>query len=154
MKLEEMPRAGSCLIDKETYIYEELTRQRSLGFVQDIDEEVTRCVYRAFSALNFLSLMMKSSSTSLCREGTFHMGDLSPAFRGTKEGQSVLAMAVPQVSLIHDNQSAKVAHFRVDILCPLTSLIPMDIFYINPNINITTTKMNNISLRASFLKLH
>ena len=27
------------------------------------------------------------------KEGTFHMGDLFPAFRGTKDGQNVLVLA-------------------------------------------------------------
>ena len=45
------------------------------------------------------------------------MGALFPAFRGTKEGQSVLlAMAVFQVSLILNNEYAKVAYLGAT--CP------------------------------------
>lgn len=44
----------------------------------------------------------------------FHMGGLFPALRGTKDGQNVLlAPAISSVSLIHNNQYAKVAYFRV-----------------------------------------
>ena len=40
------------------------------------------------------------------------MGALFPGFRGTKEGQSVLlALAVSQVTLIQNNQYAKVSYF-------------------------------------------
>ena len=38
------------------------------------------------------------------------MGDLFPAFRGTKEGQSVLAVNVSQVTIIPNNQYATVAY--------------------------------------------
>lgn len=42
------------------------------------------------------------------------MGGLFPALRGTKDGQNVLlAPAISSVSLIHNNQYAKVAYFRV-----------------------------------------
>ena len=45
------------------------------------------------------------------------MGDLFSAFKGTEEGQSVLlAQAVSQVTLILNNQYAKVAYFEV--ACP------------------------------------
>ena len=48
------------------------------------------------------------------------MGYLFPDFRGTKEGQSVLlALAVSQVTLIQNNQCAKVAYFRVAYSAPL-----------------------------------
>ena len=48
-------------------------------------------------------------SASQYREGTFHVGDLFPAFKGRKEDQSVLLLvrAVPEVTLIQNNQYAK-----------------------------------------------
>ena len=43
-------------------------------------------------------------------------GNLVPAFRGTEEGQSVLALAISQVTLIRNTQYAKVAY--VGMACP------------------------------------
>ena len=40
----------------------------------------------------------------------FHMGDLFPAFRGTREGLSVLALVVFQIASIQNNQYGIVAH--------------------------------------------
>ena len=60
-----------------------------------------RFVYTGFLALNSLRLAIRMS-LSWYREGTFHMGDLLPAFGGDREeGQSVpLASAISQVTLI------------------------------------------------------
>lgn len=48
------------------------------------------------------------------------MGDLFSAFRGTKEGQSILSVpAVSQVTLIQINKYAKVAYFGITYSAPL-----------------------------------
>lgn len=48
------------------------------------------------------------------------MGDLFPILRGTKKGHSVhLALAVPQVTSIQNNQCAKVAYFGEVHTAPL-----------------------------------
>ena len=45
------------------------------------------------------------------------MGDLFPAFRETKDGQSALLIsAVPYINLIQNNPYAKVAYFQA--ACP------------------------------------
>ena len=52
------------------------------------------------------------------------MGDLSPAFRRTKESKSVLlVLAVSQVPLIQNNQYAKVVYFGVTYSEPLHYLL-------------------------------
>ena len=62
-------------------------------------------VYTAFLALNSLSLVIRMPFyPPATRSVVFHMGDFSPAFRGSKEGQSDLfALAVSQVPLIQNN---------------------------------------------------
>ena len=53
----------------------------------------------------------KDVSTSGAGRGAFPWGELSPVFRGKKEGQSVfLSLAVSQVTLIQNNQYAKVEY--------------------------------------------
>lgn len=44
------------------------------------------------------------------------MGNLCSAFQGAGEGQSVLVLAIFKVTLIQNNQYARVAHFRA--VCP------------------------------------
>lgn len=54
----------------------------------------------ALLALNSLTLVTRMPLPSWYREGSFHMGDLSPALRGTKEGQRTLfALAISPVLL-------------------------------------------------------
>ena len=51
------------------------------------------------------------------------MGGLFPAFRVTKEGQSVLlALAASQVTLIQNNQYAKLAYFGVAYSAPIQNI--------------------------------
>ena len=48
------------------------------------------------------------------------MGDLSPTFRGTKEGQSVLLVpVVSQATLVQNNQYTNMAYFGVTNSEPL-----------------------------------
>lgn len=49
-------------------------------------EELTRFVYTVFLALNFLPLAVEMTST-FQGQGTFYMGELSSAFKRTKESQ-------------------------------------------------------------------
>lgn len=62
----------------------------------------------------------KDVSLSPCAEGgTFHAGDLFPVFRETERGHSVLLVpTVFQVTLVQDNQDAKVAHCGAACLEP------------------------------------
>lgn len=60
-----------------------------------------------------LIFLTKRKENKECRESIFHMGNLFPAFRETKEGQSaLLVLAASQVTLIQNNQYAIVEYFR------------------------------------------
>lgn len=81
--------------------------------------EVTRFVYTAFSALNSLSQVIRMFLSPWYRKGTLHMEDLSPAFRGMKEAESVLlAPALSQVTVIQNNQHAKVVCLGIAYSAP------------------------------------
>lgn len=69
-----------------------------------------------FSALNFLSLVIRMGFTFQLQRQYPHMGNLFPAFGGTGEGQNVLALAVSSVTLIKNNQYCKVAYLGA--ACP------------------------------------
>ena len=49
------------------------------------------CLYRLIS-LSSLSPVTRMPPPFWYKEGTFHLRDLFPAFRGTKEGQNVLIL--------------------------------------------------------------
>lgn len=61
------------------------------GIVVLISEKVTQLVNVFLIALNFLFLVIRMSPTFLYREGTFHMGDLFPAFSRIEEAQNVFS---------------------------------------------------------------
>lgn len=68
------------LLDKQTINLWRNDKAERFGLGIISGEDLTRFVYAAFPALNFLSLAVEMTST-LQGQGTFHMGELSPAFR-------------------------------------------------------------------------
>lgn len=65
-----------------------------MEFGLKISPKKKKFISTAFFATKCLSLVIRMSLKrhSQCREGASHMGDLFSAFRGTKEGLSVLAL--------------------------------------------------------------
>lgn len=67
----------------------------------------------------------KDNFHSLYGEGTFHVGDLFPAFTGIKKGQGVfLAPTISQATLTPNNQYAKVVYVGLAYSAPLHSAHP------------------------------
>lgn len=92
--------------------------------------KVAKFAYIAFLALNSLSLM-RMPSTLQVQGGCLSHGEFISGFRETKEGQCVLlAPAVSQVTLIQNNQYAKVASFGMAYSAPPHVLIYVSLFQI------------------------
>lgn len=98
---------------RKPYIYEELTKQRSLGLGQLISKEVARFVDASFLAMNFLSGDKDVSLPPGARRVTAPQR-FSSCFKGDKgRSKCPFAPAVSQVALIHNNQYAKIPYIRV-----------------------------------------
>lgn len=82
-------------------------------------------VSTGFSALNFLTLVIKMSLSGPLGQEDTSGGNLFPALKETKKGKNaLLALAAFQVILICNNQGAIVGHFGVTCPGPQHVLFP------------------------------
>ena len=81
-------------------------------------KKLRRIYYTDFSELSSHGNEDRDLPPGGCREGTFHMGDLFPAFRGTEGQRVLLELAVSQVTLTQTNQYVTVEYFGWQFLVP------------------------------------